>query len=412
MIQENKMIKKAGLFIIFILFTVATAHGAENLKDAFANGGLKGEFRNFYYVRDFDESTDRRDIASGGMLYYRTDALNGISGGIAFYTGQSLFNDDADDVYGLLGKDDNGDHQDFSVLAEAFLQADFNDTTLKFGRQELETPFVNGDDNRLTPQSVEAYTLENKSIPGVTLTASYVPKMKGKAASEFVSMTEYAEVSGGKEPVILGGLVYDGVENLTLQIWDFYASELFNGIYLRSDYSRSINDEWSFFGAVQYLKQNDVGKMLGGPIDTYTYGFEVGLEGKGLQAGVGYGAVGDQDVLYPWGHDFIVSIMVNDLSRAEEKGILGAIKYDFSRIGISGLVGRVRHLDFNTPDSGETASCDFSETDLEIFYTFNGLLDGLGLKIRHAIVNKDESLGGEDYGDTRVMLSYKFKING
>jgi hypothetical protein len=223
-------------------------------------------------------------------------------------------------------------------------------------------------------------------------------------------MTEYAEVTGGEEPVILGGLVYDGVENLTLQVWDFYAKELLNEIYLRSDFSMPINEEWSFFGAAQYLKQTDTGDKLGGSIDTHTWGMEVGIEGRGLEVSAGYGAVGDQDVLYPWGHDFIVSVMVNDLSRADEKGTMGVVKYDFGTVGIPGLVGRVRHLDFNTPDSGQNASYDFSETDLEIFYTFSGYLDGLGMKVRHAIVNKDEALGGDDYGDTRVMITYEFSL--
>ena len=58
-------------------------------------------------------------------------------------------NDSGDDVYGLLAKDANGNHDSFSVLGEAYIQAEFSNTTLKLGRQELETPFVNTDDNRL-----------------------------------------------------------------------------------------------------------------------------------------------------------------------------------------------------------------------------------------------------------------------
>ncbi len=395
-----------------VLLIATAAHGAENLKEAFTRGEVSGEFRNFYYLRDYDRSTDRQDIASGGMLYFRTSPLKGISAGITFYTGQDLFglSDSDNDVYGLLSKDENGNHEGFSVLAESFLQMDFFDTTVKLGRQELETPFVNGDDNRLVPQTTEAYTLVNKSIPGVTFTASYVAQMKGKASTEFVSMTEYAEIEGGDEPIILGGLAYDGVDNLTLQAWDFHVVDLMNEIYLRADYSLSLSSEWAVYGSAQYLSQSDTGKKLGGPQDTYTYGMEVGIEGKGFQASVGYGAVGDQDIIYPWGHDFIVSLMVNDLSRAEEKGMMGVLKYKFDRIGIQGLTGRIRHLDFNTPESGENASYDFSETDLEAFYTFSGRLEGLELKIRHAIVNKDEALGGDDYGDTRAMLIYAFKL--
>lgn len=409
--QEKSAFRMIGVVLFMVIWFTAGAYGADDLKGAFTQGELKGEFRNYFYIRDYDQSTKRQDIATGGMLYYRTSPLNGISAGIAFFTGQALWlNDSENDVYGLLAKDEDGNHKSFSALGEAYLQAEFSNTTIKLGRQEFETPWVNGDDNRLAPQSVEAYTLVNKSIPGLTVTASYVAQMKGKASAEFVSMTEYAEVTGGSEPVILGGLVYDGIENLTLQIWDFHAVEFLNEIYFRADYSRPLTEEWSLFGAAQYLKQDDTGKMLGGPIDTYAYGMEAGIEGRGFQFSLGYGGVGDQDILYPWGHDFIVSLMVNDNARAEENGIFGVVKYDFSQIGIPGLVGRIRHLDFDTPEAGGNASYDFSETDLEVFYTFGGRLDGLKLKVRHAIVNKDEALGGDDYGDTRVMMIYKFDL--
>jgi len=412
------MIRKRGIFkilggILFVtIWFTGITYSADDLKGAFVKGKVTGEFRNFYYDRDYDQSPKRQDIASGGMLYFRTSPLKGISAGITFYTGHDLLglNDSGNDVYGLLAKDENGNHESFTVLAESFLQAEFFDTTIKLGRQELETPFVNGDDNRLVPQTTEAYTLVNKSIPSVMLTASYVAKMKGKASTEFVGMTEYAEIEGGNEPVIIGGLVFDGVDNLSLQVWDFHAVDFINEIYLRADYSLPLSNEWAVFGSAQYLSQQDTGKMLGGSQDTYTCGMEVGIKGHGLQVSTGYGKVGKQDIFYPWGHDFIVSLMVNDLSRAEEKGIMGVLKYNFDRIGLPGLTSRIRHLAFDTPESGENASYDFSETDLEVFYTFSGQLDGLELKIRHAIVNKDESLGGDDYGDTRVMLAYVFKL--
>lgn len=406
------MQKLLGSIACCILLFAAAADGADDLKEAFARGEVTGEFRNFYYARDYDRSANRQDFASGGMLYYRTSPLRGLSAGITFYTGQDLLglNDSDSDVYGLLAKDGNGNHEGFAVLAESFLQAEFFDTTIRLGRQEMETPFVNGDDNRLVPQTVEAYTLVNKSIPGVTLTASYIAGMKGKASTEFVSMTEYAEIEGGDEPVVAGGLVSDGIDNLTLQVWDFYAVDLFNEIYLRADYSLPLSSEWAVFGSAQYLSQQDSGKMLGGFQDTYTYGMEAGVKGRGLQISAGYGEVGTQDIIYPWGHDFLLSLMVNDLSRAEEKGIMGVVKYHFGGIGLPGLTARIRHLDFDTPESGDNASYDYSETDLEAFYAFSGRLDGLELKIRHAIVNKDEALGGDDYGDTRVMLIYAFKL--
>lgn len=401
--------KLFSMFFIFI--TASSVYAADDLKGAFKEGTLRGEFRNYYFVRDYDRRNDREDIASGGMLYYNTAPLHGINAGIAFYTGQEMGLSDSDkDVYGLLARDADGNHDSFSVLGEAYVQGQFGNTTIKLGRQELETPFVNTDDNRLTPQSTESYVLINKDIPGLEIYSAYVKKMRGKADTEFISMTEYAGIVPRDEPVILGGLSYEGVDNLKLQLWDFYAGEFFNEVYLRADYRQSISKNFSAFGAAQYLSQDDAGDALGGSLDTYTYGIELGIEGYGFAFSMGYADVGDQEVLIPWGHDMIVSIQLNDCVRAEERGVLATAKYDFGKININGLVAKVKYIDFDTPDSGINASPDKTELDFDIKYSFGGFLEGLSLRLRQAIVDQEETLGGEDFTDSRVQLKYDFSI--
>ena len=405
------MLRKILIISLSVFLTCSGSYAADDLKSAFSNGKLDGQFRLFHFTRNYDDSNDRQDLAAGGMLYYRTDPLKGINVGLTFYTGQEMgLNDDDKDVYGLLAEAENGDHQSFAVLGEAFIQGTFKNITVRAGRQEMETPFVNTDDNRLTPQSTEAYTISYNGITDLEIFTSYVSKMRGKSATEFVSMTEYAEVGGDGEPVVLGGISYSGISNLKLQIWDFFAKELFNEIYLRADYSHKINETWAWFGAAQYLSQKDNGDKLGGDIDTYTYGVEAGVEAYGFSVSAGYAQVGDDEVLIPWGHDIICSIMVNDTVRSEEKAILGTLKYDFSHMGINGLVAKFKHLDFDTPDDGDNASEDKTETDFDVIYKCSGYFENTSLRLRHAIVNKDEDLGGEDYNDTRIMIKYDFSI--
>ena len=228
------MRRKILIACLSVLLFCSGSFAADDLKSAFSNGKLDGQFRLFHFTRNFDDSNDRQDLASGGMFYYRTDPIKGINVGLAFYTGQEMgLNDEDKDVYGLLATDEKGDHKSYSVLGEAFIQGIFRNITVKAGRQEMETPFVNTDDNRLTPQSTEAYTIIFNGIPDLEIFSSYVSKMRGKSATEFISMTEYAEVDGDGEALVLGGLVYQGNSKLKLQIWDFFAKELFNEIYFR-----------------------------------------------------------------------------------------------------------------------------------------------------------------------------------
>ena len=148
------MLRRTAFTILLILTLTAGAFAADDLKSAFKEGKLYGNFRAYHFTRDFDVITTREDIAAGGMLYYRTAPLYGVNVGIAFYTSQGMgLNDDDKDVYGLLAADANGDHESYSVLGESFIQFARWDSTFKAGRQELETPWVNKWDIRLTPQS-------------------------------------------------------------------------------------------------------------------------------------------------------------------------------------------------------------------------------------------------------------------
>jgi len=124
------------LTMIAMLTLTISAFAADDLKSAFKEGELYGQFRTYYFNRNFDTSNTREDLATGGMLYYRTAPLYGVNLGIAFYTAQGMgLNSDDKTVYGLLASDSNGNHQSFSVLGESYIQMTRWDTTLKIGRQ-------------------------------------------------------------------------------------------------------------------------------------------------------------------------------------------------------------------------------------------------------------------------------------
>ena len=58
--------RKIGVFILVTFWLTTCAFAADDLKSAFAEGKLRGEFRNYYFERDYDQRNDRKDIASGG----------------------------------------------------------------------------------------------------------------------------------------------------------------------------------------------------------------------------------------------------------------------------------------------------------------------------------------------------------
>lgn len=113
----------ASLACLGIFAAVSDGFGAENLKEAFSEGTLKGEVRTYYFERDFDgETTDRADLAVGTLLYYKTASLFGLSAGVGYATSNDIGSDDDKDVYGLLAADANGDHDNYARFQEYYLQ--------------------------------------------------------------------------------------------------------------------------------------------------------------------------------------------------------------------------------------------------------------------------------------------------
>ncbi|MBN1626535.1 MAG: OprD family outer membrane porin [Deltaproteobacteria bacterium] len=165
---------------------------------------------------------------------------------------------------------------------------------------------------------------------------------------------------------------------------------------------------WRLTG--QHLKQDDIGESVGGPVDTHMYGIEAGIETHGFEISLVGSVIGDDDIIYPWGHDFLVSAVVCDLYQAEGKGWRAVLVYDYSEIGIPGLIAKVAHAQFNTPDRGNNAGPDVNETDFDLRYKFKGTLDGTGIRARYGVINQDKSLGGEDYTDMRMQLTYDFEF--
>ena len=406
-------------FALAIHFSLAiNVFAAVNLPVVLEKFKLSGEFRTFFFQRDFTgggapthqpiAQTDQEDFAVGGKMRLETGDISGVSAGLSVYTAQGMgLNDDDKAVYNLLAKDENGNHDSYTALGEAYLLGKFGETTVQIGRQEMHTPWIDLYDIRMTPQSFQGVTVINKNIPGLQFIAAHVTKMKKRTETSFQDMSRAAGADEGK-PVTEGGLIFNRIQGIELQAWDDYAHDMWNDIYLRGDVTAPVSDSVSLFGNVRYLDRRDVGDRIIGPIDTYMFGMQGGVKAYGAALSLTYAQNGKQPVLRPWGHDLAISIQVHVADRAEETAWSPCLKYDFARIGLKGLTGWVIYGIFDTPDSGPNASPDRDEVDFNVQYDCSNLRKGLNLQLRYAIINEDEAMGGEDFNDFRFYLRQPF----
>ncbi|WP_304511859.1 OprD family outer membrane porin [Desulfobacula sp.] len=403
------MWKKIGLTIMLLVAMTAVSFAADDLASAFKEGKISGNIRSYYFTRDFDKKTaDTEDFAIGGVLNAQTAPLKGFSVSVGFKTSQGAsWNDDDMGVHGLFAKDSKGDHENYTALNQYYLQFEGFDTKVKFGAQNITTPWLNAHDIRLTPNTYRALSIVNKSIPKVELYAYYVDEIMTRTSTEFQSMSEsISSKITDEKPVIIGGIVWKAPGALKIQFWDYYTQDVHNMAYMRADYSYKLNKDYTLLAGLRLFNQDDVGDALAGEIDTYMAGGSLGVKAYGARLDLLYAKVGDDSLVIQWGHNKVIAQQVYGSDKADQDSYGAKLFYDFGQIGLKGLSSYVYYATYDTPDSGKNASQDFDEIDLDLQYKFDKSLKGLSLRLRHAIVQKAQ--GGEDLTDSRVYLQYVF----
>ncbi len=168
----------------------------DTLKEAFTEGMFYGRIRSNMFYWDWSQEDyasggkqkDNKNMGIGASLIYKSAPLKGISGTIGMYTSQnpSFFRMDAQDVkYSKSGKDtfsrskvDSGLGYGITVLGQGYLQYDLAKTSVKAGRQMIETVFTKSNDTKMIPNTFDAIALESNDIPKTKIQLAYIGKQK------------------------------------------------------------------------------------------------------------------------------------------------------------------------------------------------------------------------------------------
>ncbi|RJX35937.1 MAG: outer membrane porin, OprD family, partial [Desulfarculus sp.] len=284
-------------------------------------------------------------------------------------------------------------------------------TLVRAFRQELHTPFLNPQDNRMVPVTYEALTLINKDLPHTKLAFSHVTGIKGRTDSTFSSPSQAAGLTGASEPLTLAGAVFAPNQVWTLQLWDYFSHQFMNTVYFQADAA------WSLGGVIlrpslQVIQQRDVGRALGGGFDTYALGGQVALGWRGATFLLAYTMVDDSHpILQPWANypGFTSMIELNNNQAGMDAWMLGLV-WDLGPLGLQGLKLSGYYSDARSPNSGPLASPDQREWDLILSYQFRGRLQDLKLTVKYAQVDQQPILSGQDYRDLRLILNWNCNL--
>jgi hypothetical protein len=379
----------------------------EKRREALKDTQFKFNLRTFYLDRQQFNGSKNEALATGGWAGLKTGYfVDHIAFGITGYTSQKLIGDSSKDGTLLLAPGQEG----YSVLGE--LYADIRiieNLNLYVGRKEFDTPFINRNDTRMTPNTFEAITLQGSTKLGesgaaLKYGAGYFNRIKERNADEFVSMATDAGADAHRGVYTAGALFEKG--KFSLGAIDYYCPDVINIGYAEAKMEFPIGEKWKPRLAVQFVDQRDVGDNLLQQDDfsVQQVGIKAELPMKNTLFTVGYTkTTNGANMRSPWsGYPGYTSVQVQDFNRAGEGAFLVRVGYDFAPIkGLSAYALAV----FGT-DPDEIGQYKQNEYDFNVQWAPpEGTLKGLSIRFRYAFVQQD---GGnvDDLEDFRVICNY------
>ena len=253
--------------IITVLISTPIIVQGSTLSDAIEGISHKGELR-LGAVRSKDsENKKATTLSLGGRVSIETKPISGVSLVGTFFTTNALF-----------GKNKNGmfldsQNRSYSIVGESYLKANLGQTTIKAGRQIIDTPFADSDDIRMIPNSFEGYTLVNQDIQETTVILALLDKYSGIDAP---IPEKFCDMQSSKDAVFTAGLLYEGLENSTIGAWHYeFESVNFN-------YGEFLYETDSFNMGLQYADQENSNSV---------YGLSIGSEINNLALNFAYNRV-------------------------------------------------------------------------------------------------------------------------
>jgi len=391
---------------------------------AFVEGSKASlELRNFYFNRDFRNSTDpvqtqakAEEWAQGFVVRAEsgyTDGTIGFGVDALADLGVKLDSGRGTSGTGLLLRDSTKQAQDtYSDLGlTAKLKA--SNTVLKYGTLVPKLPTVSASESRLVPQTFEGAYLNSKEISGLTLDAARLTRINQRDSQDFdpINATIKGGTVGGEaDSLTVAGITYKWNDQLTTSynygdLDKNYKQNIFNVVHVLP-----IAQGQSLKTDLRYAKSTDNG--FGNIVDNKATGVLMTYTLNAHKLGLGYQTMsGDTGYAYVGGgaDPFLVNyVQISDFANRDEKSWQGRYDFDFASVGVPGLTFMTRYIyGYNVFQAVGPAGREW-ERDTELKYVFqSGSLKNLGIHWRNAMVRSNFA---NDLDENRLIVSYTLPL--
>ena len=443
---------------------------AESIAEMFSEGIFYGRLRfNSFGLQWENEIEDEREDyaigAVGGSMIWKSATMNGFGMGAGAYMSQGFGSLDIEDVSlykagkGLLSRYDlltNGS-QNMTVLAEAYLEYNYQNTSIKAGRQIFESFLTRSNDTKMIPNTFEGLTVDSPDIYHTSFKMAYLTRQKLRDHSTFHHLLAVGDDINGtyniftenddsamhyglklselqargiEDRLIVFQARNESIENLSLRMNYTAVPELISSAMVQADYRFDFGTI-SVLPGVRVMQQFDqgAGEIGGANLKTLTEGYSdpqsldaalyaarIDIVEDASKLRFGYSKVADEgDIVAPW-RGFPTAAFTRAMGQynwnANTESYMIQIDHVFETIPDFKIISRFVIQDFDDNKVGVQADAKAFTIDL-----FKGLGESpLYLKTRFAHVAGDaNTIVHTTEGDvTKLDPSYdevRFEIN-
>ena len=366
-------------------------------KDApafFRDSLLQYVARTYDLTRDNSDGSKSQGWAAGGWLAFRSGLIGDVFGvHLAGYTSQPIFAPPDEGGTRLLAPGQNS----IGVLGQVYGRVQIGDQEIRGGRQLIDTPLINPQDNRMVPNTFEGTTLV--SLPdkdrNYDYSVGYLWTIKQRNSNDFIPMSD--ALPGGdvfNHGAAFGMIKYRPLSELSLVAMDYNVEDMVNTAFGQVEYDfKQPKGVPNWIIGANVIGQQSIGANLlaEAPFETFQASAKVQTTYAGFTLFVAGSITGDESGIFsPYGtKPNYTDMQQASFDNAGEKAIGGSIAYDFGGLGLPGLSTGTWYThgwDAISPGTG-LGIPNRNELDLWIQYRpTEGPLKGFRLKTQYANV--------------------------
>ncbi len=373
---------------------------------------LEVEFRTYYFRRRNNNNDDQEALSTGGWLKYRSGWIfDHVQLGGTLFTSQKLVGPDRRDGTLLLKER----QRSYTVVGESFVRARAGQNELTAYRHRVELPYLNGNDNRMTPNTFEGASLLGRHEHfGYAL--GHFLQIKRRNDDHFVSFSEAAGVPGSSSKgLTFGGFGIRPLPELSLGAINHYVKDTLNNAYAGAEWYHQEDAGWGIRLASQFTHQRSVGedRLTGDSFETWVWDAKVAASWADALISVAVSITDDDErIRNPFGsYPGYLAMMQRNFNGANEKawGIATSVYFGFLGVEDLSLVLRYSEGYDRRSERRDTHLGDRREFNATIdFRLRRGLLRGFWLRARFGWGDEDDTR--RDSLEGRLVLRYDLRL--